>query len=195
MGQFKWPLTHTKINDNYSQTKDNLSVSINPITDSVESKKYFGRDILSSGVLAVHILIENLSSSNNYIFEKDKIVFEEGGELASETHDSADNEIRENEQAAISKQGIWLGVSLLVTPLALPLYFSGLSDVRNLNAVKQNMIIKELRTKILHAGESIQGFVYFSIKTDALKKVNSNRLDVPYVRIGKSKPGLFQFNL
>jgi hypothetical protein len=186
---------HSKKNRNYSKTKDNLSVSINPITDSAESKKYFGRDILSSGVLAVHILIENQSLSDNYIFEKDKIAFGERDVLVSKTNCSADEKIQENEQVATSKQVIGISVSALVTPLALPLYFSGLSDMRNINAVKHNMITKELRTKIVHPGESIQGFVYFRIKTDALKKANNNRLDVPYMHMGKSKPCIFQFTL
>lgn len=184
---------HNKVNGNYSQVKDDLSVSINPITDAVESKKYFGRDILSLGVLAVHILIENLSSSDDYIFEKDRIVFKEGGRLQSKTHNGVDENIRENEQAAIFKQGVGLGASLLVTPLALPLYFSGLSDIRNLNAVKHNMISKELRTKIVHHGEKNQGFVYFNIKSDVIK-ANSNRLDVPFMKMGKMKLGIFQFD-
>lgn len=184
---------HNKVNGNYSQVKDDLSVSINPIIDAVESKKYFGRDILSSGVLAVHILIENLSSSDDYIFEKDKIVFKEGGGLGNQGHKGVGEEIRANEQSAIDTQAVGLGATFLVTPLALPLYFAGLSNMRNLNAVKHNMISKELRTKIVHHGEKIQGFVYFSIKSDVIK-TNSNRIDVPFMKMGKSKLGIFQFD-
>jgi len=185
---------HNKLNGNYSQVKDGLSVSIDPITDHVESKKYFGKDILDAGVLAVHIIIENGSSSENFIFEKDHIAFREGGGLESKTHYVDNEDMRKNEQDAINSQGAGTVGLYVLAPVAVPLYLSGLSDIRNLNDVKHNMISKELKTKIVHPDEKIEGFLYFDIKNPNSLKTNNNRLDVSYSELGNGKQDTFQFN-
>ena len=184
---------HANSNANYSQVKDGLSVSIDPITDHSDSKKYFGKDILESGVLAVHISIENDSSSTSYIFEKEKIAFRERGGIERKSHYVADAGMRKSEQDAIKTNQAAAVAYTLVSPAALPLYLSGLSDIRNLNDIKYNMISKELKTKIVHPNENIDGFLYFSIKNSKSLKAKDNRIDISYVEMGNDNPGIFQF--
>lgn len=180
-------------NNKYLQNQDGLSVAIDPITDSAESKKYFGRDILSSGLLAVHILVDNRSSSCDYLFDKDKIVFKEAGISDIKEGNTLDEKMKADEQTAMSKQNVGLGGSVLITPIALPLYFSGLSDMRAINTIKHNMISKELRTKIVHSNEKIEGYIYFKIKNTDVLKDNNNQLNIPYMEMGSRKLDKFQF--
>ena len=56
----------------YSEVKDGLTVAIQPLTNPQESERYFGTDLLSSGIFAVFVSAENRGSPSTFILLKER---------------------------------------------------------------------------------------------------------------------------
>ncbi len=66
-----------------SDTKDGLTISIHPISDDKESDKYFGTNLIESGVLAVLVVARNADTGSSKVLFSDSFSFIQGGSSSS----------------------------------------------------------------------------------------------------------------
>lgn len=142
--------------DHYSNSlvKDGLAISIRPLTDKQEVKKYFGADLLSANIIPVFVLAENRNSSSSFILSKDRISLKtsQSGYGSSPGKEKIGSE---STAEALGVAGVVLG-SLLLGVIAAKFK----SDA---GAIRRNATIKELQTKTISPGKSIHGFTYFEL--------------------------------
>jgi hypothetical protein len=174
------------------QENGGLAVAVEPLTSPKEVERYFGVDLLATGILPVFVLAENRSASAKYVLEKDKFTLTVDGERLTAPGSRQDSK-REGEV----KQ--WIGGigSILVSPVLLPVYFAGLADMRDANDIKHNLLSKELQRKIIIPGARAQGFVYFQIRDAARGPANTRGRTVRIVAslLGGDGVEQFAFNL
>jgi hypothetical protein len=138
----------------HSQVNDGLAVAIHPIANKEESKKYFGVDLLSNNVLAVHVVAENRSSSSSFILSKDQFSMRIG--RSEKISASSPNKVG---SGAGAKRMHIAGAALG----SLPLLMVGGKMSSNASIIKHNFAVKELQKQILSPGETVEGFVYFQL--------------------------------
>lgn len=138
----------------HSQVKDGLAVAIHPIANKEESKKYFGTDLLSKNILAVHVVAKNRSSSSSFILSKDR--FSMGIGRSEKSSASGRNKIGSETGGQIMAIA---GAALI----SLPLLFVGAKMISDATVIKHNFAVKELQKKTLSPGETVEGFVYFQL--------------------------------
>jgi len=182
--------THRFSNKKLSKTQDGLIVSINPITDSKDIKKYFGKDLLSLGVLPVHIYVKNSSPSKDYIFVKDEIEFNEKGVLKK--HDRLNYQLKSEEEDALVKSTVGL---LLMSPVGIILSLSASNDDKSINLIKHNMMIEEFRSKILYPNEVNQGFIFIPLKDAGVLGKKARKIEIPCTETVDRKELLFDFEV
>lgn len=147
----------------HHKTKDGLTVAIHKLTDKKEMREYFGVNMDSAKILAVFVKAENNNPDSSFLILKDKVKVGQtktvvGREIASE---SAGN--------AVATIG---AVALVIIPVAaLPVLFSGMKMVSNASAIKHNFAVKELQTRTISPGKSVEGFIYFQIPDDLDKSM------------------------
>lgn len=136
-------------------TKDGLSIAVRPINDKKEMKKYFGINLASAKILAIFIKAENTNQNTSYLLAKDKIKVGQGATML-------DDEIAYDSKGdGIATIGF---IALGIIPIAaLPAIFTGLKMASNSSAVQHNFAVKELRTRTISPGKSVEGFIYFQI--------------------------------
>ena len=143
----------------YSEVKDGLAVAIQPLTNPQESEKYFGTDLLSSGIFAVFVSAENRGSPSTFILLKERFVLRAG---QTDAHDvSGRGQI---EPGAGTAAVAVTSVGFVVAPvLMFPALFVATKMLSNEEVVKHNFTVKELQAKTLSAGEETHGYVYFQL--------------------------------
>jgi hypothetical protein len=140
------------------QVENGLAVVIEPLTETAEAEKYFGTDLVSKGILAVFVIVQNRGETS-ILVSTEKIALGEGQVGSSpKGPDSAD--------ATATGMGVGLIGAALFPPLVVPLVVFlpiASSMIANSNEMKHNFQTKELRTKTLSPGGSTSGFLYFKI--------------------------------
>ncbi len=136
-----------------SIVKDGLSVSIKPLTDKTEIKKYFGTDLLSKKTLPVFVISVNSTTSSSFILFKDKISLRR-----KDAHQTDDPELSKGRSAgetALAVVGV--GVICIASP-AINLIGLGFAPaIAQSNEIEHNILSKELQTKTLSPENKIQG--------------------------------------
>jgi hypothetical protein len=137
----------------YSQEKDGLAVAVQPVMSPQESKKYFGTDLLSAGILAVFVTAENRNSPSSFLVSREKF------SLRFQQTEASGVSRRDQLRSEVPGQV----VMITGAALSLPLLFVGTKLISDANVVKNNFAVKELQAKTLSSGEKIHGFVYFQL--------------------------------
>jgi len=142
----------------YTEAHEGLAVAIQPMT-SDETEKYFGTNLLASGVLAVFLLAENHSLDLSYLVNKDTIQLNPGNVT------SDDSRIIH----AASRFGA--GEAMAIAPIlagpfmayAVPLQFVGRKMKSNSDEIAYDLTLKELQTKMVSPSAQMSGFLYFNL--------------------------------
>jgi len=126
--------------------KPGLIVAIEPVEDPEQQKTYFNSHLSSSkGILPVFIVIQNTSATDSFLFDRSAIGLGDTGEVAGKGA---------RKTASLLSSGGLVDLSLV----------NDVSDVR------ENLMKKEVRSKTLSPGASVNGFVYVPVPTDGSRK-------------------------
>jgi hypothetical protein len=144
----------------YGQTKsqDGVTIAVHPMTDSQETKKYFGMDLLHNDILAVFIAVENGNSTASYIVQKNRISLNEGTTGKS-------SKVGDNATANVEGSVI-VGAILVFPPAALVTMPFMAKEVSNSAEIKRNFASKELHQETISPDKIKSGFVYFLLPHD-----------------------------
>ncbi|MFH1349035.1 MAG: hypothetical protein ABIH58_05380 [Patescibacteria group bacterium] len=149
-----------------SQVKDNLFIAVEPFYDKEKIEEYFGRDLLSDGILPILLVAENHNQTSSFVLLKEQF---------SLTEPSSDMIASSDAGAPIAKEAsIQAGASMAASTGMAVLTFNpmmmaggvivGGKAVADASAIQHNLTTKELTTKTLSHGKSQYGFVYFKLK-------------------------------
>ncbi len=122
-----------------------LVVCVEPVEDTEQQKTYFNSRLKARGILPVFMVIRNISATDSYLFDKSTIGLGEATDI--------------NARGA-RKTASLLGSGGLVD----------LNLVNDASEVRENMMKKEIRSKTLAPGSSVNGFVYIPVTTDPGRK-------------------------
>ncbi len=140
----------------FSASNKGLTIALHPLTDKVESEKYFGKDLLAANILAGFLVVENRSPTSTFLLSNEKIQLESSktGGRSEDIGDTTAGEIG---------VGVVTAGALLIAPAALVLLPLAGILVSQANEVHHNYLAKEFQTQTLAAGEKTEGFVYFQL--------------------------------
>jgi hypothetical protein len=199
-------------------TQDQLAIAIHPLTEKQEIEQYFGMNLLSANILPVLVVAENNNPVSSFIVSKDRIFLKNTNQPDdSKRADRKDvTSPSSGEAMVITGSALW-GVSSLVPALpalalasaagaaavstgaaallsAPVLQFAGKKRISDAEVIKHNLAVKELQTRTISPGKSIQGFVYFQVPKEA-HPLRDWAILVKVVEINTSNVLSFEFNL
>ena len=122
-----------------------IVVAAEPLDDPGQQKTYFNDRLSAAGILPVFVVIQNISPSDTYLFDKAAIGLADQSEA---TGKAAHRIVR------------LLGSGGLVD----------LNLIDNANFARENMMKKGIHSKTLAPGGTVSGFVYIPISTDSVRQ-------------------------
>jgi hypothetical protein len=143
------------------QTKDGVRVAVEPVNEKEEQKKYFGTTFGSAGFLPVLIILENASEGSSLLLRRDLVTY------------SIEDDHAKGYSAGSPAVGSKAGERVMLAgglALSLPTMIIAAKMISGASKVKQNILVKELRSQTVAPGKSGSGFLYVPIgKTGAAK--------------------------
>jgi hypothetical protein len=176
-------------NASQSKEKEELSVSIEPITTSDESKTYFGTDLLKEDILAIFVETENKSTNGSRLIVPEDFSLgpRRSGEELIEEVDKIDG--------AGGEVALAGAATFAVIPIAgLPVMMAGFKMLSDASVVRHNFVDKALRTQTLSPGEKTEGFVYFQLPAEEPRS-NDLVLDVVVSQMNEDAITQFEFDI
>lgn len=150
-----------------------LVIGVQPVEGLNDQKAYFSTELTPKGFVPVFMVLENGSSGDSFLFDKTAIKVGQAG-LSGSTPKTSMNK---GKAAAIDSGAI---ASAFFVPLAGA--FFAIMAFNNADAVRQNILRKEVQSKTLSPGVSVHGFLYVPVpKKGPREKI---RLQVPVTRSG-----------
>lgn len=149
-----------------------VDVAIHPITSTVESKKYFGTNLISRNVLAILVVVDNHSDAS-LVLDASQC------ELVGLPDRASDDQL----------PGKTAGEVVGVVSIATISLAGGVLSMKMMNDsenIKSNLHVKELRRQTVSPGNSVQGFLYFRLPDRDSSKEAQTRW---HVKIAVSKLG------
>ncbi len=191
----KFPAYPARSASDYSscQTQKGIRVAIEPVSEGDQQKKYFRTKFDSQGFLPILVVLENGSGGSSLLLRRDLV-----------TYHLKDQQVTFNSGAAPSarskggeRAALGAGVALATTSamgVALPLMFIGLKMIAGASEVKQNILVKELRSQTIPPGKSGSGFLYVPVGKPGASK-RTVVLNVPLSLDDSSETLVFTFDL
>lgn len=143
------------------ETKEGLTVGIQPLFDKQELDQYFGTDLVSRGLLPVLVVAENDSGDASYLLSLTNCSLSQGKGYGSEEDLSSRN-------YALIVPGGLIGAALVL----------------DAQSKRVGMAVKELRDQTVSPGQTEQGFVYFSLPEQKPSRGSQVLVKVRVPRIG-----------
>ena len=116
--------------------------------------------------MPIHIFAENRNSSSSFLLSKDHVCLKN-----KSTTGSLNQGARTEGEEASAGGHILVGagaVLVFALPVLSPiLLFPGIKMLSDAEVIKCNLVTKELQTKTVSPGKSVEGFVYFKLPTDS----------------------------
>ena len=134
--------------------KAGLIVAVEPVEDPEQQKTYFGSHLSSAGILPVFIVIQNISATDTYLFDKSAVGL---GDAVEVTGKGGGN------------TALQLGSGGLVDPVNSRIQHG------------ENLMKKGVRSTTLSPGSSVYGFVYVPVPKHAPRK--KMHLQVPLTSV------------
>ena len=138
------------------QIQDGVAVTVYPMNDSQEVKKYFGNDVLSEGVLPVYVLVENRHATSSFVVSGDKVALQPPAISF--------------DRAVIKKDsfgdGLFYASIPLILGIGMPMFLSANGRDEARESLRYNFEIGELARHTLSPRKRVGGFVYFGIPKD-----------------------------
>jgi hypothetical protein len=165
------------------QTQNGIRVAIEPVGEKEKQKKYFGTSFGSQGFLPVLVVLENGAQGSSLLLRRELVRFHLKDNQA-EAHVAGSPEVR-------SKTGEGLAIASMGGPL---LMFIGLKMIAGATEVKQNILVKELRSQTLAPGKVGSGFLYVPVGKPGAEK-RQVVLNIPLSLDDQQESLVFTFNL
>jgi len=134
-------------------TQSGLEISVDPFFDDSRSQQFFGMDALKQDLIVLHVRIQNLSRDRTYLVQKRDFSYIAGGGAEQKAGETIHHSSAGGEALALS------GAALF----SLPLLFIGGKMVADAQAVRLNLVKKELRDQTLAPGQTMGGFIYYQL--------------------------------
>jgi hypothetical protein len=138
------------------QSKDGLAIAIRPLLDHEESRRYFGKALLSDGIVAAFVLCANQSTSASFVVPK------AGISLVADVPGIALHEGKV--QSTDAADATVIAGAVLASPLVAGIGVKLLSDA---SVINHSVRAQEFLTKTLSPGQTAGGFVYFQLPDKA----------------------------
>ena len=138
---------------NLTSEGNDLRIAIYPITDKRESKKYFGKHLVKSGLLPIQIIYFNDSPDRIYTVLKEEISYSVGDEIGL---------VEQPNDKFKGTAGKTLGIASAIAISPIGLLTGGALSARA-NSLRHNLSKKELRDQSLAPGGSTSGFIFVPI--------------------------------
>ena len=129
------------------QTKEGLTIGLRPLTDSKESRQYFGTDLLAKHVLAVDVSAFNAGPAS-YVLAKDKCSVQGPNPRAAGS--SAPESPRAGETLVYAGEAAFM-----------PLFIAGVKAGSDATVINESFRDKELQVHTLSPGGAVRGCLYF----------------------------------
>ncbi len=140
------------------QTRNGIRVAIEPLGEKEKQKKHFGTSFESQGLLPVLVVLENDSIGSSLLLQRDLVTYRSEDDLTKEYAGGATS-VRSKSGEVIAVAGAG-GV----------LMFVGLKMIAGASKVKQNILVKELRSETIAPGKVGSGFLYLPVGKPGLGK-------------------------
>jgi hypothetical protein len=153
-----------------------LVIGVQPVEDLNDQKAYFSTQLTPKGFVPVFMVLENGSSGDSFLFDKTAIKLGQArvGDSTPKTS------MNKGQVGAIDSGAI---ASAFFVPLAGAVF--AMIAFNNADAVRQNILRKEVQSKTLSPGVSVHGFLYVPVpKKGPRDKI---RLQVPVTRSGTNE--------
>lgn len=144
-----------------------LAVTVEPVLDREQAKKYFASDLVGQDLLAVLVVAENRSATDSYLLTADSASL-----VAADTRARQEATGKGPASSWATTPGVATGmhiaqtVTMLTFPASIvlmPLAFGGSKKIADAEAVEYNMVVSGLHATTLSPGESAHGFAYFHL--------------------------------
>jgi hypothetical protein len=168
------------------KTQDGVTVAVHPMTDSQETEKYFGMNLLKHDTLVVLVAVENHSPTVNFIIQKDRISLKE-------TLSGGSNKIGQN--TSESALAAVTGGAILVCPVAALVTIPFMVQAAtNTAEIKRNFAAKELHQETISPGNAKNGFVYFRLPPERSAQMQKTLSISLWDPIGK-RSNIFEYQI
>ena len=148
--------------------KDGLRVSVDAVLDAKRTKKYFGTDTTSKGIVPVFVRVENISRTGSVLVEKEQFkVLVNASDLEG---------LKKSVEHSSTTGQVIGGAGALL--LASPLIVVGSIMISSADEVRQNFAEKELRNQSLTRGRGVEGFFY--CKYDRKEPIRRVLVSIPF---------------
>lgn len=176
-------------------TLKNLSIATKPITDKDELDNYFGTNLLELGIVPIYVISENKSSEASFVISKD-------GVLLKSTANDITQGVKTDDQSATGKTlGIVGASSFILTPVGglfvgLPMIYYGSKLKSDAVIIKQNIVKKQLQTRTVSPGKTVDGFVYFQFPDrESINRLSEFSISIEILEIGSNELVTFTIKL
>ncbi len=136
------------------QTKDNLSIAIEPFYDKDKIKKYFGIDLLSHNILPMFVIAENQNPTSSFVLLKEQFSISK-----CDTKENVNFPYDGSMERVFTSSHTTADVLLISGSILLG--FVGAKMHADALAEKYNISAKELQSETISPNKSQNGFVYF----------------------------------
>jgi hypothetical protein len=164
------------------QTKNGIRVAIEPVGEGDKQKKYFGTKFESQGFLPVLVVLENATEGGSVLLRKDSVTYQIKDDQAKAGSGKS--------PSASSKTG----AALAIAGAGGVVMFIGLKMIAGASEVKQNILVKELRSQTIAPGKAGSGFLYVPVGKPGTEK-RKIILNIPLSLDDIPEPLVFTFEL
>ena len=141
-----------------SITIDGLTIAVQPVTNKEDLEKYFGTDLYSLKIVPIYIVAENANATSSFLLSKEKV------SLQNKKVTSSLTEGARTKGKSATGEGMEIASLVFAGGLAgLALERVGMKMVSDAEVVKCNLGAKEMQTRTVSPGKSVDGFVYFKL--------------------------------
>lgn len=164
------------------QTRNGIRIAIEPIGEKEKQKKYFGTNFGSQGFLPVLVVLENGAESGSLLLRRESVTSRVAGDQAGSLAAGAVS-VRSKTGEALAIAGAGGAVMLI-----------GLKMIAGASEVKQNILVKELRSQTIAPGKAGSGFLYVPVGKSGSEK-RQVILSIPLSLGDQQEAMVFTFNL
>jgi hypothetical protein len=141
------------------RTVEGVELQVDPFTDPERVKTHFGAALRNLGIFPVYVSAKNVSPDRTYLLTREQFTLGDSGGAAQGTGATDAPAYRSGAGEAVSMAG--------AAVISLPLLFVGSKMIIDAEAVQHNLIKQEFQNQMLEPGDSVSGFIYFSLQKDA----------------------------
>lgn len=183
---------------NLYQEQKGLKVALDPFFEKERTRDYFGIDLLSHGIVPVHVVIENNHPNSGFLFDRRNfsiLMKGENTEIKTETDPTIPEYHKVLDLNSEEERNLWQGLSstgfvtgivgtgllaprIVMIPVMIPTSAVAIVQLYDFKKegdnikINQNLIRKGFIDKTVFPKESHSGFLYFKVKDrEAIKNV------------------------